>query len=125
MKTRRSITTECATLDEPALVRFVSYDGAWFAIGQKGHRPPFNGLIDEAEIFQPRAYTTEIQGIFQRRWRGPVQAFLRYLHESFTQGQEDSAQAEAGLDRLRHKLKPIGLRRGHDKRNFRYDRAAL
>jgi len=50
----------------------------WFAIGQqKDIDRPFNGLIDEAEIFSRALTQTEIQGYLQRRWRGPVQAFLR------------------------------------------------
>src|SRR5207245_11780212 len=43
----------------------ISYSGAWFAIGQqKDIDRPFNGLIDEAEVFNRALTSDEIATIF-------------------------------------------------------------
>jgi len=43
----------------------VSYSGAWLAIGQQSDlNRPFNGLIDEVQMFSGELTATQIQGIY-------------------------------------------------------------
>jgi hypothetical protein len=43
----------------------VSYNGAWFAIGQDNETNyPFNGLIDEAQVYSAALTPAQIQGIY-------------------------------------------------------------
>jgi hypothetical protein len=44
----------------------VSYSGSWFAIGQQSDlNRPFNGFIDEVQVFDGELTATQIQGIYQ------------------------------------------------------------
>jgi len=49
----------------------VSYSGAWFAIGQqKDLNRPFNGLIDEVQVYNTALTAAQIQGIYSAGMTG-------------------------------------------------------